>query len=446
MKRLCNGWLGSLVLGAFSLLFPVVQTVQAHERTAYSFCSQRDCADGANPAAALIDVNGTLYGTTFSGGSHGGGSAGGTVFSFVPGSAAEKALYSFCSQANCTDGENPYAGVIDVSGVLYGTTYTGGSNGRGTVFSLDPGTRAEKVLYSFCVQTNCTDGAEPYASLIAVNGTLYGTTYLGGSGNHGTLFSLEVDTGVHTVVYDFCSRTNCTDGFAPRASLIDVNGRLYGTTEYGGGGSGCNGNGCGTVFSFDPGTGSEQVLYTFCSQQKCTDGAQPYAGLTPMKGKLYGTTTAGGSSGCNGTGCGTVFSLDPATGAESVLYSFCSQTNCPDGDGPYAGLIEVHGKLYGTTDYGGTNLYAGTVFSLDPETGKEGLLYSFCSHGHCTDGEYPHAGLVKWKGRLYGTTYAGGAQDGGAVFWIKTPWVGSDAGPTRRSGESRLRGLIASQP
>ena len=138
-----------------------------------------------------------------------------------------------------------------------------------------------------------------------------------------------------------------------------MTGILYGTT-YVGGGTGCGGYGCGTVFSLDPSTGTETVLHSFGNG---TDGANPSASLIDVKGTLYGTTSTGGGTGCHGYGCGTVFSLDPSTGAETVLYSFCCRRNCTDGANPYASLTAVNGKFYGTTESGGAYGY-GTVFVL----------------------------------------------------------------------------------
>ncbi|HEX4158383.1 MAG TPA: choice-of-anchor tandem repeat GloVer-containing protein, partial [Rhizomicrobium sp.] len=223
-------------------------------------------------------------------------------------------------------------------------------------------------LYSFCQQQDCTDGQNLEAAPIDVKGTLYGTTAFGGiggglgGGGGGVMFSLDPATGTEKSLYVFCSLANCQDGANPRGSLIDVNGTLYGVTS-GGGDTGCGGYGCGTVFSIDPNTGAEKVIYSFCSQQNCADGATPFAGLIVVKGVLYGTTQNGGRTGCGNYGCGTVFSIDPNTGAEKVLYSFCSLTNCADGATPSANLITVKGMLYGTTSGGGS--YAeGTVFAL----------------------------------------------------------------------------------
>jgi len=205
-----------------------------------------------------------------------------------------------------------------------------------------------------------------------VNGMLYGTTYLGGAFNEGTIFSLDPATGTETVLYSFCSQQSCADGAAPEASLINVNGILYGTTAHGGSSAVhahrlCFG-GCGTVFAFVPNTGTETIVHSFCSQLKgnrCEDGAIPWAGLINRDNFIYGTTTNGGRySGCGrALQCGTVFSIDLSTAAEKTLYTFCGDQDCADGNHPDAGVIDVKGTLYGTTFEGGA-YGLGTVFSL----------------------------------------------------------------------------------
>jgi uncharacterized repeat protein (TIGR03803 family) len=197
------------------------------------------------------------------------------------------------------------------------------------------------VLYSF----NYSDGAIPYAGLIAdASGNLYGTTESGGASSNGTVFQVT-PTGSETVLYSFTG----TDGAIPLAGLIaDASGNLYGTTSSGGA------NGGGTVFKLTPtqsGPWTENVLYSF----NYSDGAIPYAGLiADASGNLYGTTESGGAS-----NNGTVFQVTP-TGSETVLYSFSSS----DGADPDAGLIaDASGNLYGTTIFGGAN-DLGTVFKL----------------------------------------------------------------------------------
>ena len=162
-----------------------------------SFCAQANCSDGERPVASLIfGKDGAIYGTTAGGGTHSSlnSSIGdGTVFKLTPPTAGQTAwtetvLHDFCSQANCSDGELPFASLIfEKDGALYGTTFAGGSHGGGTVFKLTPPTAGqtawtETVLYSFCAEASCSDGERPVASLISdKDGALYGTTFEGGS-------------------------------------------------------------------------------------------------------------------------------------------------------------------------------------------------------------------------------------------------------------------------
>jgi len=437
MKRLFFSLCAGAVGCALALQFPPAADAKSKEKVLHSFGSG---TDGVSPEAGLIDVNGTLYGTTGYGGTHcQGASPCGTVFALDAKTGAETVLYSFCSQKNCADGQWPTANLIDVNGTLYGTTTSGGTVncdvyggfvGCGTVFKLDVKTGAETVVHSF---GSGADGAEPYAGLIDVNGTLYGTTAGGGAncrsnGACGTVFALDPNTGAETVFYSFCAqrkgKKKCSDGSNPVAGLIDMKGSLYGTTQAGGAYR-CLGYGCGTVFALDPNTGAETVLHSFGSSG--TDGTGPSAGLIDVKSTLYGTTSQGGSSANQEYcvyGCGTVFSLDPGTGVETVLYAFCSRRNmesrqhCKDGQTPNAGLIDVKGTLYGTTLNGGAHGW-GILFALDPNAGAETVLHAF---GSGSDGAAPNgATLIDVTGALYGTTAGGGVNgDGdGTVFALR---------------------------
>ena len=305
-----------------------------------------DYSDGASPRAGLINVHGTLYGTT-----EVSSPGGGTVFSMTT-RGVEKVLYIFGQRSG--DGVYPEASLIDVHGVLYGTTYYGGSgclhsSGCGTVFGVAT-TGREKVLHRF---HGGSDGAHPFATLINVGGTLYGTTTGGGASEQGTIFSITT-TGKESVLYRFAGGS---DGANPEAGLVNVKGTLYGTTYYGGA------NGYGTVFTISA-TGEERVLHSFAGG---SDGAYPSASLINVKSTLYGTTSEGGDAGrCGSLGCGTVFSVT-TSGTENVLHSFGGA----NGAVPLASLIDVQGLLYGTTYYGGDggchrNGGCGTVFALSP--------------------------------------------------------------------------------
>lgn len=222
--------------------------LQSNAKTpsSYQVLFSFDNADGNSPAASLINVNGTLYGTTQEGGS---ADSHGTVFS-VSTTGTEHVVHSFRGR---NDGEHPFASLIDMGGTLYGTTRDGGTKHEGTVFKIST-SGGERVLHSFDFSGGSrSDGSEPYASLIDASGMLYGTTSGGGAYGHGTVFSIS-RTGTEHVLYSFGGSRS--DGTEPNASLIDVNGTLYGTTYDGGT------YGFGTVFSIGT-SGTEQVLYSF---------------------------------------------------------------------------------------------------------------------------------------------------------------------------------------
>lgn len=196
-----------------------------------------------------------------------------------------------------------------------------------------------KTLHSF----GGTDGVYSSAALVqATDGNLYGTTANGGANGDGTIFRIT-PSGTLTTIYSFCSQPGCADGLEPYGVLIQATtGDLYGTTSHGGTAN------SGTVFRITP-SGTLTTLYTFCSQSNCVDGANPYGGLVQaIDGNLYGTTSHGGT-----LGVGTVFKITPS-GTLTMLYSFCSQNNCMDGIQPYAALVQAtDGNFYGTTFYGG---------------------------------------------------------------------------------------------
>jgi uncharacterized repeat protein (TIGR03803 family) len=220
-------------------------STSGYEVVVYSFTGK---PDGQTPAASLIAVHGELYSTTTSGGT----SNDGTVFEVNPSTGAESVLYSF---QGGTDGASPATALTDVNGTLYGATQIGGANGDGTVFSAST-SGTEQVLYSF---KGSPDGSVPFGNLIVVNGVLYGTT--SGGGAHvckqdydkgcGTVFSAST-SGTEQVLYSFAGRP---DGAWPQTNVINLKGALYGTTVYGGTGK-CKNKGylpgCGTVFELTP--------------------------------------------------------------------------------------------------------------------------------------------------------------------------------------------------
>jgi uncharacterized repeat protein (TIGR03803 family) len=342
--------------------------------------------DGENPYAGLTLVNQRLYGTTYSGGTEGLG----TVFVLNPVTGVESVLHSF----DGSDGANPNAGVVAIGGNLYGATYGGGDSNKGTVFVVDIVTGKEQVLYSFRGE----DGAKPYGGLTVSNGMLYGTTSVGGANNLGTVFSFDTFVGRakavtrERVLFSF----DGSKGSKPYGQLVVVNGVLYGTTYSGGE------KGLGTIFwvTLPPLAPAQRTVLSFSGP----DGSNPYAGLTSSNGLLYGTTVRGGDR-----DDGIVFELNPLTGTRRTLYTFGGK---PDGAAPYAALTSSNGQLYGTTKIGGAK-DLGTVFEVNPASGAGIVVYSFTGE----DGANPDASVtVSTDGLLYGTTYKGGKNDNGTAF------------------------------
>jgi uncharacterized repeat protein (TIGR03803 family) len=341
----------------------------------------------------LLDVNGTLYGTTFSGGGSTNCNGGcGTVFYITP-SGATAILHRFTGEP---DGSGPYGGLIYIGGVLYGTTHNGGANNAGTIFKMTTSGK-ESVLYSFA---GSPDGAGP-GGLLNIGGTMYGSTYAGGkfvakcSGGYGCGTVYKVTTsGKEAVLYNFAGSP---DGAGP-GPLIAVGGSLYGTTFYGGR------KNLGTVFKVTP-SGKESVLHRF---RYLGDGRTPSGALVNVGGTLYGTTSLGGAN-----GAGTVYKITTFGTEESVIYNFGQDET--DGANPYAGMVDVGGALYGTTGGGGGGpIGFGTVFRVSL-SGNENVLHQFTDR---SDGGYPVGELIDGGDRLYGTTAAGGTNNLGTVYSI----------------------------
>jgi uncharacterized repeat protein (TIGR03803 family) len=344
--------------------------------TIYNFCSESNCADGNRPRTGLtLGTNGNFFGATPGGGAYGGGN----VFEITP-AGKLTTIYNFCSEANCDDGYEAVGTLIQASnGDFYGTTETGGLNGAGTVFEVTPAGKYT-VLWNFCSESNCTDGSEPAAGLVqATNGDFYGTTVYGGAEGQGIVYKIT-SAGVLTTLHSFCSKANCDDGDNPLAPLIQAsNGNLYGTTEKGGTQSGDG----GTVFEITP-AGKLTTLFSFNGSG---DGDVIYAGvIQATDGNLYGMTTDSGPG-----GAGTIFKLTTG-GTETTLYSFCSNDSCATGANPYASLFQsTNGEIYGVTSEAGSDYENGTVFSLStslapfvetlPTSGKVGAKVTILGNG-----------------------------------------------------------------
>jgi uncharacterized repeat protein (TIGR03803 family) len=361
----------------------------------YSFPGKKH---GDLPDGDLINFHGKLLGTTQSGGTA--NCECGTIFTLNRATGKVAYIYNF---QGGTDGSNPQAGLTIVGNLLYGTTPNGGPADAGTIYSFDPSTHAKTIVYAF---PGGGDASVPRYSLLNVAGTLYGVTAGGGPNKAGAIFSFDTVSGTEQILY-FLQAGD--DAGTPSGGLVDIDGVLLGPTSFGGDFNG------GTVFSLDLGSGTETVLHSFGHK---ADGEHPVGALTKIGNKLYGATTFGGDN-----SEGTIFSINPATGHETVEYSFDYGLQTPDGKYPESGLLDVQGILYSTTVDGGSSGHCpngcGTVFAFDPASGAETTLYSFQAK---TDGYYPEFNrLLDVAGTLYGTTNTGGTgskndDTGGTVF------------------------------
>jgi uncharacterized repeat protein (TIGR03803 family) len=327
--------------------------------------------------------------------------------------ATETILYDFRSLG---DGAAPIAGVLLLNGRLYGTTAGGGLNQQGTVYELRPTKSGwtKNTLYEF---TGGGDGADPWAGLVAdKEGNLYGAASSGGLAHDGVIYEMQRKKRGwrYVVIHTFTG----PDGAAPVVALTwDRKGNLYGATA-GGGAYPCNGAGCGTVFELSPSQGrwALTTLYNF------TGGSDGWFPMSPLyrghKGNFYGTAETGGGSGCNGGGCGTVYEL--SSSGSGWKFAVIHRFTGPDGIGPTGRLaMDKEGSVYGTTANVAKNGFWGVVYRLMPggRVWKETVLHEFSGS---PDGLGPNGGVViGLEGGMYGTTVEGGELNYGSVFEIK---------------------------
>ncbi len=291
-------------------------------------------------------------------------------------------------------------------GYLYGVSQSYGYHGAGAVYRVAKATGTVTLLHSFNVFGGL--GSYPGSGLTDLgNGFLYGTTQSGGTYGYGTIYRLEKSTGALSFVHSFRNNTaSGREGYSPQGPLtLGSDGFLYGTTQWGGDANG------GTVYRFDPATGSFGVLAAFSTSSGpyyTQDGV-----VDGNDGFLYGTTYYGGAN-----GAGALFKVDRSTGAVTTLHSFSYVVVGTSNYHPQPnGVVDAgNGYLYGTTFYGGSVYYYGTVFKVSKATGAYSVVHNFDPP---TTGYHVQAGLVgAGDGFLYGTTLYGGTGGGGVLFRI----------------------------
>jgi uncharacterized repeat protein (TIGR03803 family) len=311
------------------------------------------------------------------------------------GAPTYQVVYSFTNSG--MDGEAPQGALTVRDGVIYGTTtFGGGSSGNGTIFSFVPSTGVETPLASF---TGGLGGRNPI-NLTRVGSNLIVPLQDAGAGNNGAVGSFKIPTGKERTLYSFGASP---DGEAP-TGFVYVGGTLYGMTAQGGA------NGDGAIVSIDQKTDNEAVLYSFTGGN---DGRIPVGSPAYVNGQLYGITEYGGGQ----NAAGTVFRFDPVTQTLTTLHSFLGKK---DGAHPTS-LTYTHGTLYGTTQFSGVGGYtAGTIFRVDPASGKFKVVYGIGDPAHTTGniGFSPMAPVIYDSGLLLGTCNLGGDHQDGTVFEV----------------------------
>ncbi|HWA04835.1 MAG TPA: choice-of-anchor tandem repeat GloVer-containing protein [Rhizomicrobium sp.] len=450
------GATAALMGAAMSLAASQVSAATLKTLHAFEFCNSGTCADGSSPYGNLVrDSQGNFYGTTAEGGEH----AQGTIFELSPdgkGGWNYKTIYSFCAEDGCEDGANPQATlIIDINGTLYGTTQ---GPEAGKAFRLTPANGGWELvpIHEFCGEEegeDCIGGSNPSGGLTyrgAETGApydgvsaLYGATLEGGEGEAGVIYQLkpphrDVEDWRVKELYVFCPDggearrapghagkgrpigANCEDGKMPSGGLtIDSAGNLYGTTYYGGEDANLEG-GAGVVFKLSRGAGqtwTQSVLHRFCEKPACSDGQNPYDGLLmDSAGSLFGATLRGGSKCGRRDPCGVAFEIRDRGDNQRfrILHAFCRAPRCADGQGPEGEFaMDAQGDIFGATLLGGSHR-GGSVFRLNGKTLE--TLYSFCSLAGCADGRYPAGVVTDESGNLFGVTTVGGEGGGGTIF------------------------------
>lgn len=319
--------------------------------------------------------------------------------------AAYAILHSFSSAG----GIDPASKLLYYDGAFYGTASQHGGynvvNGYGTVFRIDPGGH-EHVLHRF---KNMAGGFWPMTGLTEYKGTLYGATYFGADGGCqglgcGTIFSISPSGSHFKTLYEF---TGKADGGEPNSDFTLLNGTLYGTTQAWDAGDCVSRSGCGTVYAFNIAAGTFKRLYAFRNEP---DGNWPSGGLVALQGTLYGTAMFGGKGLTNNAGYGGVFSITPA-GKERMIYRCRGNGDCSV---PSGGLKILDAELYGTSFYDTEYDGNGVIFAVTPG-GKEQTIYRFTAK---SGGKNPQAPLTLRGGVLYGTTLNGGSYGVGTAFSV----------------------------
>jgi uncharacterized repeat protein (TIGR03803 family) len=381
-------------------LLPLLQTTASFGQSFTLLHAFGTNADGRSPIGGVTLCESTLYGTTFEG-DNSSGYFSGIIYSISTNGSNYTILHSFSG----SDGENPTTIPVVSNGIIYGTTYAGGSNNDGVIYRLGAsGSNSFNILHTF----DGSGGTAPNGDLLLAGGTLYGTTAFSSPGA-GAIYSICTNGSNFTVLYSF---TGGADGAKPNSGqLVLSSNTLYGMTSAGGTSN------YGVIYSVWTNGSNFTVLHTFTP----AGGVTPMGNLVLSGNTLYGTTELGGSN-----GFGTVFSIGIDGSNYTQLHVFTIDSDVAN---PVCTLLLSSNILYGTTENGG-NGNAGTVFSINTDGSDFQVLYEFSAFVAYpynsptptnSDGYNPLGTLSLSGTNLYGIAAYGGPNAGGTLFQLTLP-------------------------
>ena len=370
-----------------------------------TFTGVTGAAKGRTPTGKLASDGTSFLGVTQAGGT---GNLG-TVFKVNAVTGAVTTVAEFTGTAGSAKGQFPIAGLTAVGGSFWGTTQSGGATNRGTVFRVNVTTGVLTTVVEFTGTSGAAKGSAPYAALMSDGTNLWGTASGGGAGNFGTIFKINASTGVLTTVAEFTGTTGTAKGRTPYGALVSDGLSFWGTTSAGGAGD------LGTVYKVNASTGVITTVVEFTGTTGPFAGSVPKSSLVSDGANFWGTTEQGGS-----IGYGTVFKINAATGALTTVLSFADGF---DGGRPDSGFTSDGVSFWGTNTFGGErNL--GTIYKMNIGTGVMTTVAAFTGTATKAAPAEPYSALVSDGANFWGTTRKGGVGGSGTVFKLN-PNTGS---------------------
>lgn len=373
--------------GKYFICGPITaSSAQVYSVTGTNICGTSTVTFEVVPVITSTINQGQFWGMTYQGGDYNGG----TIYTTDASGNNHHVEYSF----PVYDGIGGVHSLVQLSnGKYYGSTYTGGINNHGTLFEYDPTTNIYLKKFDF---DRTPSGINPMGALLqAADGMIYGTTSQGGIYDEGVLFQFDPVTGIYTKKLDF---STAVTGGGPNGSLVqDTDGKIYGTTTFGGASGG------GVIFQFDPITN----VFTKKVDFNSTNGSSPNGSLLKFSdGMFYGTTNQGGAN-----SLGIIFQYDPLNNILTTKHDFVNST----GSAPKSALMQASdGKLYSTTVNGGAN-NGGVIYQYDPVSNT--YINKYDLYNASVDGLQPEYTLSQgFDGKLYGVTFYGGLNNLGIMF------------------------------